>query len=246
MLIPQERTIIAGPFRLRDVHYSAGELHRRHAHEELQISILLRGAMSEEVNGVAYAGCAGDVVVKPAGTMHADEFEPARIICIDADPRLFERELLPRYGWSRGGVVLLAAMRVVRSFMSGEAAADDVADLLAALPSRPVDDRLLATRAARALEDAFAETVSIEALARDLGVHRVHLARAFREQWGCSPREYVQRLRVRAAAHRLSSTREPLAGVALACGFSDQSHMSRIFRRGTGVTPAAFRRLAHA
>jgi hypothetical protein len=165
MLIPQERTITAGPFRLRDVHYSAGELHRRHAHDELQISILLRGAMSEEVNGVAYAGCAGDVVVKPAGTMHADAFEPARIICIDADPRLFERDLLPRYGWSRGGVVLLAAMRVVRSFMSGEAAADDVADLLAALPSRPIDDRLLATRAARALEDAFAETVSIEALA---------------------------------------------------------------------------------
>ena len=39
-------------------------------------------------------------------------------------------------------------------------------------------------------------------VAHDLGVHRVYLARVFRLQFGCSPREYVQHLRVRAAAHQ--------------------------------------------
>jgi AraC family transcriptional regulator len=43
------------------------------------------------------------------------------------------------------------------------------------------------------------------------------------------------------AAHKLITTDEPLAGIALAAGFSDQSHFNRTFKRRTGMTPATFR-----
>lgn len=73
-------------FRLRDMHYERGEVHARHAHDEAEISILLRGSMREGVRGVTYAGSAGNVIVKPAGVMHDDAFDGARILCLDTPP----------------------------------------------------------------------------------------------------------------------------------------------------------------
>jgi AraC-like DNA-binding protein len=49
---------------------------------------------------------------------------------------------------------------------------------------------------------------------------------------------------VEEAARRLADTDQPLAEIALACGFCDQSHLTRTFRRRTGLTPGAWRRAA--
>ncbi len=223
------------------MRYDVGELMPRHAHDELQISVLLRGTMREESGGVSYEGCAGDIIVKPAGVMHANAFGAARIICLDTTAG--DDLPLRGYAWHRLGAATNAAMRVAKRFLGGEDVAEDVDDLVGALPSPITTDRVIATRAARMLEEAFP---AVPQVARELGVHRVYLARVFRLQWGCSPREYVQQLRVRAAAHRLGSTAAPLADIALDSGFSDQPHMNRVFLRCMGLTPAAFRRMARA
>jgi AraC family transcriptional regulator len=227
-------------FRVRDVRYAPGETQGRHAHGELQISIIVRGALHEEVNGVAYRGGVGDVVIKPAGTRHANAFDAARIVCLDADPRALDRPL-DEYAWHRGAHVNAAALRLAARALGGRDMTHEIEELFAALT--PGSDRAVATRAARAIDEQYASGVSIDALASQLGIHRVHLARVFRAQWNCTPREYLQRARVRAAAERLASTSQPLADIALDAGFSDQSHMSRVFARGIGVTPAAFRKL---
>lgn len=237
------RVAYAGPWRIRDVRYEAGETHRQHGHDELQISIVLSGAVTEEVNGVAYRGSAGDVVVKPAMIFHADVFEATRIVCLDADPRAID--LAPRmYGWHRRGATISAAVRLAKRFFAGEDLDGAADDLVATLQEPSIAERALAIDAARMLEATFTGSVSIEAIASELGVHRVYLARVFRAQWGCSPREYLQHVRVRAAAHRLASTARPLADIAVDSGFSDQAHMSRIFGRSIGATPAQFRRLS--
>lgn len=227
------------PFRIRDTRYGASA-QPRHAHEEVQISVVLRGTIRETVGAVARYGRAGDVIVKPAGLMHEDDFEATRILCIDCPPDAFPT--LPReYNWYRFDAVTAAAIRVAQRHLAGYDVSEDLADLLAALPPRTIVDRPVANQAAEALD---AGETNMAALAHTLGVHRVYLARIFRERWNCSPREYVQRMRVRDAAHRLASTRQPLADIALDAGFADQAHMTRIFGRTVGVTPGTFRRLA--
>lgn len=76
------------------------------------------------------------------------------------------------------------------------------------------------------------------------GVHRVHVARAFRDHLGCTVGDYVRRLRVRRACELLTATSYPLTDVAMRAGFFDQSHMTRVVKRFLGVTPALLRRQA--
>jgi AraC family transcriptional regulator len=56
--------------------------------------------------------------------------------------------------------------------------------------------------------------------------------------------EYLRRLRIDRAAEQLVWGDLPLAEIAIAAGFSDQSHFSNVFRRRTGISPSAFRREA--
>lgn len=237
--------MFAGPFRIRDVRYDPWEIHERHAHDLLQIGIVLRGTVIEDSGGVRYRGSAGDIIVKPPGTMHANTFDGVRILSLDCDPARLEA-LTPAYAWHRSAASTAAALRLARRFLAGEALAEAMDDFLSVLPSPEMRDRPLAIRARRLLEESFTEPLGVERIAAILGVHRVYLARVFRLQWRCSPREYVQQLRVRAAADALASTKRPLSAIALDCGFADQAYMSRTFTRSVGMSPAAFRRLVQA
>jgi AraC family transcriptional regulator len=92
------------------------------------------------------------------------------------------------------------------------------------------------------LHEDFREPLRMRDLARDAGVHPVHLARVFRKLENRTPGDYQQRLQVRAACELLRNSDWPLAIIAAECGFSDQSHFTRVFRRMAGTTPARFRK----
>jgi AraC family transcriptional regulator len=69
-----------------------------------------------------------------------------------------------------------------------------------------------------------------------------HFMRKFRAEFGCPPHAYVMLRRIERAKRRLSRRDVPLKVVAASCGFSDQSHMTRLFRRVLGTTPAEYRK----
>jgi AraC family transcriptional regulator len=81
-------------------------------------------------------------------------------------------------------------------------------------------------------------------LAGEAGVHPMHLTRVFRQQHGMSMGAFARRLKIEAACAALARSREPLADIACALGFSDQSHFTRTFRAATGLTPGRFRAAA--
>jgi AraC family transcriptional regulator len=91
------------------------------------------------------------------------------------------------------------------------------------------------------IEQHLGEDLSLDALAAEVGLSPLYLARAFRLAVGQSPHQYVVGRRVEAAKRLLLDSDAPIADVALAAGFSSQSHLSNWFRRTVGVSPAVYR-----
>jgi AraC family transcriptional regulator len=69
-----------------------------------------------------------------------------------------------------------------------------------------------------------------------------HFSRSFKRTFGRSPHAFVVRRRVDLASQYMLETESPLSDIALECGFVDQAHLCKHFRRVTGESPAAWRR----
>ncbi|MDT3442939.1 MULTISPECIES: helix-turn-helix domain-containing protein [unclassified Pseudofrankia] len=109
---------------------------------------------------------------------------------------------------------------------------------------RPTDGGLTCLQL-RAVRDYVAahigESMSLAQLAACAALSPYHFARQFRVARGCSPHEFVLQQRVEHAQRLLSRSRMPIRDIALDCGFCDQSHMTRVFKRHLGVTPRQYR-----
>lgn len=83
--------------------------------------------------------------------------------------------------------------------------------------------------------------MTLQEIAKAVGIHPVHLAREFHRRFGRTIGEQIRFLRIEYASRILAYGR-PLAEVALAAGFSDQSHLSKTFLSLVGSPPGQFRR----
>lgn len=86
------------------------------------------------------------------------------------------------------------------------------------------------------------QTIRNDDLAALVRLNPSHFGRAFRNSFGEPPHEYVIRRRVERAQGLMLSTTASLSEIALECGLSDQSHLTRLFRRIAGESPRAWRR----
>jgi AraC-like DNA-binding protein len=96
-----------------------------------------------------------------------------------------------------------------------------------------------ARRIREILHDRNADDISLDDLARDVSLTRTYVVHAFQRAYGLSPFEYLMHLRVARARVLLAEGGRPI-DVAHACGFCDQSHLNRWFRKTVGVTPGSY------
>jgi len=99
------------------------------------------------------------------------------------------------------------------------------------------------TRVTNYIEANLSERISVPQLAETAGLSMHHFTRAFFRSVGETPYSFVIRRRMEYAVDLLVHTERPLAEVALECGFSDQAHLSKVFRSRTRMTPGDWRRL---
>ncbi|MFC0407114.1 helix-turn-helix domain-containing protein [Roseomonas elaeocarpi] len=96
------------------------------------------------------------------------------------------------------------------------------------------------------VEEHLHESVSVTDMAAVAKLSRSFFSRAFGTNFGNSPHAFVMERRIARAKAMMLDTNEPLAEIAVACGLSDQAHLSRLFRRQVDCTPSAWRRHARA
>lgn len=83
--------------------------------------------------------------------------------------------------------------------------------------------------------------VAIAQMARSIGWSSRHFVSCFREQIGLTPKAAARRFRFDRARRLVSGLAPTLAEVALVCGYSDQSHLTREFQELAGCSPASYR-----
>jgi transcriptional regulator of acetoin/glycerol metabolism len=108
-------------------------------------------------------------------------------------------------------------------------------------PSRGGLSPSVARRVCDYIEGHLDEKIRLDGLAALTGLSTDHFARAFHQSVGVPPHSYLLRRRLEHVEHMLRKTSAPLSEIALATGFSDQSHLARHFRRWAGVSPRQVR-----
>lgn len=264
---------VSGPARLRqgiqavaaDTAFRFG----RHSHDQFGFGLIRRGAQtSASGRGTVEAG-AGDLITVSPGEVHdgspLDETGRAWQM-LYLDPQTVTGLLAESDGPDRQREFhhpVIRDTRLIRPFLSTfgalTAAPDPDGSDLGALA---VEERLIplltallvpgsdrrgtpaGIAAARSrIDDDPAAPLTLETLAIEAGLSRFHLIRAFRRHTGLTPHAYVVQRRIQ-QARRMILRGAALADTAAACGFADQSHMTRQFVRMYGLPPGALAQLA--
>jgi AraC family transcriptional regulator len=236
-----------GQFSLSLTRYERHAAIPWHAHGDSYATVVVSGGYAEAYRDEIASGVrecrAGDVVVHAGGERHADTFVHGHATCLNIHGSAFERSTL----LSRPDISVLAR-KAFDEFRHPDALSPLalealMLELFVAAARHSEADRVPAwlVEVRRTLRLRFQEPLTLAELAGAAGVHAGHVARAFRQHYGTTVGGALRDLRVDYAKQRLA-TAAPLQEIALDAGFADQSHLTRTFRRTTGVTPAAFRR----
>lgn len=242
---------------------TAVECTTRHTHDEFQVAWADSGAGQVFCRGRSHDAAAGTLVVIPPGEMHYGHsvgssgwgyqvvgLDPAllgtavaELGCGAATPPDFDwvartdPELAGRFArWTRTppGQVLEKDTSLV------QAVAALLARSTAGRRLPPVRrDRRAVSRALEYLEAHYARAVPLDELARESGLSKFHLVRAFRDEVGLPPHAYQTRLRVSRAMDLLRRGWS-ISRAAYSTGFAAQSHLHRHFKRILGVTPGEY------
>jgi len=249
-----------GPFTLSEHVYPAGMVLARHAHRHVYFTFVLEGSFREKSENGTLVCRPGTIRFLPAGELHEDVIETRlRCLHIKAEASVLEEldrhSVVPRRTAEISGLTATWLANRLYTEFSREDCASSIAveglvlEILAELarvetkPQPALVPNWL-KHATDIVESRFLERLSLAEIASEVGVHYVHLSRQFHKYNRCTIGDLIRRRRVQHASHLLAHSRTPLAEIALICGFSDQSHLSFLFKRYMGLSPSKFRHMA--
>jgi AraC-like DNA-binding protein len=97
-------------------------------------------------------------------------------------------------------------------------------------------------RAKELLRADLSGDICLQELASACRLSSSHFSQAFKQTVGCPPHQWLLHQRVEQAKNLILNTKLPLCEIALATGFADQSHFTRVFSQRVKASPAAWRR----
>lgn len=227
-----------------------------HAHVLPHVLVQLDGSVLERDGRRSVFVDAGGSRLSPAGDSHTISSGDGGATCLvlHVEPgllaasgglRVGDRKFIHSRWIRRRGVELLAEIALPAG--GSPLIADQLAIEIVAQATRPRRSTETAgpppwlEDACDALRETYADPPTLSELAALVGRHPMHVARAFRRHLGCTAGAYLRTHRLETARRLLVGTDRSLSEVAYGCGFSDQSHMTRLFRARLGVTPGDLR-----
>lgn len=246
---------------LSEVIYNPGIVTSKHWHEQAGFCLVLRGSYTENYGGKILECTPQTVTFSPAGEEHLNRFHNVAsrcfIIAIETEwlkrVRQYGATLDSPVDFHKGSLAWLAT-RIYHEYNNMDEISPLAIEALIlemlievsrgfTIASERKPPRWL-QQARVFIYEHFSQKFSLEDVASGVGVHPIYLASEFRRHYQCTVGECVRRLRIEFACRELTENKTSLAEIALAAGFSSQSHFSSVFKRMTGMTPNTYRATA--
>ena len=221
---------------------------RKHGHDVAHICVVLNGGFIERDHGswrdvapgtVRVSGAARhDIDFSDSGATcllvenELDAISPGNTRFIESDQRLFHLALRLRDAARHNDAFA--------TLTTEELTTEFVAQIDRHLRGRTGAPPPWLDRIRQLIHDSHG-SASVSELAHEAGVHRVHVARTFRDHYGIPVTSYARKVRAKTALSLLATSSHALSRVALESGYADQAHFTREIRSIVGATPAKLR-----
>ncbi len=244
---------------LQKTAYRVNSQSSLHSHENARFVFVLRGNFTEKYEQKKRECRSLTMIVRPPLERHAENYHGSGIVCLSVDiqPEWMERLRQYDVNLDYSADFYNPNLSALILKLNNEFDAEDTASALAVEAllleisveaSRRKTETATGGKTPRWLLTAkdfihseFVLNPTLDEIAVAASVHPVHLSRIFRRHFRCTIAEYIRRLRVESACSALAQSDKSLVEIAFACGFSDQSHFSKNFKRIMNVTPAEYR-----
>lgn len=248
------RSFVGNGVIIHTAEYSADECRfGMHYHENPHCCFVLHGVDVERRKHGSYTRKAGDMFFYHAGEEHSSL---SRSILTKNTIVEFEHEFLHEYGISETQLehavesrpdakFLMLKMQKELLLADNNSSASIQALLLELVSHSAQSPRKTppkwAQRVNEILHDSWDAPVRLEELSLAVGAHPVTISKHFRTYFSCTLGEFSRKLKVEKSIALIKNSRLPLTEIAYQCGFSDQSHFTKVFKETTGFLPKEFR-----
>jgi AraC-like DNA-binding protein len=240
----------------------------KHSHEFFEILCLTEGHMNVQIRSREFHAGPGDLLIYYPGEEHDEFIQPGRfsLVCLRFDSVVLKRivefphkthvEPLVHLPWPERFQNLFAQMLLEQQWkdpwsevmitlhlVQFTVLLRRVLRCLAEDAGSGPDER--ARRIGKAIDVVHSSLhfdLSLKDLASEAFMSESHFSHTFKEMVGISPRKYVTRAKVLRAQELLLSTDRSVKSIAMALGYDDPHHFSRVFRRSAGQSPSYFRK----
>lgn len=252
------RSHLATRFRLIEQLFEPNPRNPNHAHSNAYLEVTLEGGYILYRGQKAQTCQPWTILYHPAGEVHSNSVPSTgvRILIIE----IASQELSWIRGCCRiaedslsfeGGEPAWFAARLYREFKHSDEVSPLVIEglvleLLADIFRRqaqksPTGVPEWLSHANELIQTKFAEKITLADIAGQVGIHPVHLAKEYRRRYKLTVGHQIRQLRIDYASKQIMETDLSLVNIALASGFSDQSHFTVAFKNFMGTTPSAYR-----
>lgn len=224
-----------------------------HYHENTHISLVLQGGSKESRKGEDFQLTPGKLILYNEGEFHCNRHTafPSKHLILEFKKDFFTKNELEYNYFTAPSVenvdVCLSVLNIYNELRLGDAYTAESIDFSVnqLLKSNDESSYIPAwiKHLREIIEDRWDEFIPLNELAKTFNVHPVTISKYFRKYYKCTLGDYMRKIKIDKAIFLIINTSKPITEISDICGFSDQSHMIKVFKAYIGFLPNQLRSL---
>ncbi len=241
-------------FFVSNAYHAQGTSSPSHSHDYGCLHFVLDGVYVEKIEDETFVVEPGAILYKPDGIAHSNDFREsdAKTCRIQIEEASDLEINLPNRPLHLTAPIFCSLFGQMQSELRE---IDDltcrsieslswhiVCQLIrTSVSTNPQVEHVRVRRVIERLKAEFRSPPSAHEIAKEFGIHRGHLSRIFKSHTGMTIPNFIRQERVSHAIRLLQSSKLSISAIAFECGFVDQSHLTRAFKKLMNTTPAKWR-----